>query len=1674
MKFKAKKRLKSIIAALLCTVSLTNMMLTSIPVISEAKGSNDILGTNTALGSPILNNKATTDDWNKWEIICWGVFLSNFCQPLIDTYESAFSTGSSSGSKGEGFTALCFGSGSDTTNNDTIQSFCTYALQTEMSTTPKTIYVGYTHVKYDNGSITIENKPDPNSASDTSKLLREATLDDFFFKYESSVTYDSSDVNNCKTSVIYNNNGDSGDGSYSARAYIEEGSIPTFFVKSATNQGKYVVLYDYMNSWDIQSFASMCNAIRPSAKQDYKTMFSDALKDLYGTSAKVGLDCFGNIVLSDYRMVVPAAVNQNITTEKSINILNSWMVNSYINPCNADSAVQGLHQSHMDKKIDITDINYAGLPAFGDSNTSMNGSGFFYYDMDAAALYTETTKSGSGSTSYVDYLKTLFDQDIKSDTNTLPLEYEVAGNMNMSYVYPWSSTDKPYELIESTIITASVLPNYTHQTETKKPSMLTELINTDGTKVSMIGDNSVVVPVQTVMEEKDKGTKHNGKYVRAFYNWLYQVYSGNITDTTSSVFNKSSLMSTIQDVSTVADLNSKTDSLWDKFTACNPQYRNVDKPSNWNDVGGNESIDDDSCRLVKVYLPSSIMQAVASVLDVADGAEFKTCSTMIYMTYLDWYGIDNKTLQTGGTEAQSKFNEEIYDPTSDLINVNPDDLASMISEDELESEVLQMSYLMLSPESGRDYRKKLIYNGIADFLYEQYNRIVYGGSSSVYNGSASKSNSGFLAVPTFSDNFLTSWFLDNYVDIAVVLIMVCVVILIVVGLLKGRKFSWFIIGMFTVVNVILLVPSSGEITPAVTTSFTQKIFSSKMNFWTISEGVANAAMEADATTKSNEFEGLSDEQASIVKSLVNQLSVVYTDRSLMLKQDVSQKITQSTNDSIYSEIQSIPSARWILPMVMQQFSANDQEVNNYVYVKLANVWDDASNLYWYYYPSESSFVTKATSTSTAFSKDQATTADKVDTGNGNRNRISDGASSGNYIASAYYTDYKEPSWKDDTNTSMNYANYSYTLRDNDNDNVHLYSYILHDPGLSMNSTSLARETVFGSGMSNYKDADSWQTWVDVANSTLQKGTWATDKDSSYAYEDISDQYTRTDATTLKDGYSYYKTTESPLYYFFNVVKDSFPQDKSVGAVIGRLQGQIKQDSVGNDVRSNFMYATMTTNKEQENSAGIVDNSDVVYTPYVRDVLDLQEFFTNVAPYMYEMTLASGGFDGESGVLGSDKITDEDSLYKDNLQSWAYRCNWAVKLMENKNFNEPQQAKLLDGTRVTIQNPLLPESYEAAGRSMVFSEAQKEAYGLKDGDLTLVELKCIAVNKAVAKDWTLMINYAGTDGLTKEVLFRTMATAATEDFCKEFSSSGVLDTKYEIYPQSVDLRYLSFDAIMKMLMVNVSKNTSYAYGDTMSTLLNDSDLFTAFMLLICSVLCVWIIPLGQQILMAAIFYLGFIAIIKALFSSAAYKGKVAGAQVVSNLMFMLYTIVYYFFISMLMALSSSDEVLSVDKITSNPGNPVWMLLAVILLSCAYVFLIYKHLCFCFAHYRDMGAEMIGFMTSTVVGKMQDVAGNIRDGISGFFSKDEEVHSSGKSEGVNGMGIAGESTQNVNIVQSNDSTIKVNKDDIEVDGFLADDTSTTAYSSGDTIQNDGTTTSADIDAEIKAGEQLGSDS
>ena len=150
------KKMKSIVTKLLALIlaltAITQVMLSGF---GYANGNYiNQLGSNKALGSPILNSNFVADDWNKWEMIAWGVFLSNFATPLIDDYNSAFNANSNSGSKGSGYKALQFGSGSDPANDKVLQSLLDTAITQQKNGQIKQVYVKHTEVS---GSHGIEN-----------------------------------------------------------------------------------------------------------------------------------------------------------------------------------------------------------------------------------------------------------------------------------------------------------------------------------------------------------------------------------------------------------------------------------------------------------------------------------------------------------------------------------------------------------------------------------------------------------------------------------------------------------------------------------------------------------------------------------------------------------------------------------------------------------------------------------------------------------------------------------------------------------------------------------------------------------------------------------------------------------------------------------------------------------------------------------------------------------------------------------------------------------------------------------------------------------------------------------------------------------------------------------------------------------------------------------------------------------------------------------------------------------------------------------------------------------------------------------------------------------------------------------------------------------------------------
>ena len=115
--------------AILATILITSIILGYLPI-GQAQA-NQVLGTNLALGSPLLNNSLIMSR-DRWEIVAFGIFT--ILHTLVDDYRTAF-TNTNSGSKGSGFKALDFGTGKDPANHEVLKNILNYVISIQADTT---------------------------------------------------------------------------------------------------------------------------------------------------------------------------------------------------------------------------------------------------------------------------------------------------------------------------------------------------------------------------------------------------------------------------------------------------------------------------------------------------------------------------------------------------------------------------------------------------------------------------------------------------------------------------------------------------------------------------------------------------------------------------------------------------------------------------------------------------------------------------------------------------------------------------------------------------------------------------------------------------------------------------------------------------------------------------------------------------------------------------------------------------------------------------------------------------------------------------------------------------------------------------------------------------------------------------------------------------------------------------------------------------------------------------------------------------------------------------------------------------------------------------------------------------------------------------------------------------
>ena len=1603
-----KSHLNKLLSYTLLIASLVNMCVTAIPVVNA--NAYDNFGTNLALGSPVLNQNAVSDDWNKYETIVWGIYLSNFCIPFVDNYESAFNLGSSSGSQGRGFKSLAFGSGSDPSNNNTIKDLVTYAINNQEISAKR---IKVSHNYFSNGTYTTLNvfSGGGDSSEGSAGTSRYATLGDLFLKTVDSVgELDNTtswvknvyDGNKGKLTTILAENSGSGV-HYPEIAGVVEGSIPTFAVD---RDGGYEIVFDYRESYDIEMFVGALSAALCS---EYKELAADFLNKNNWDELPLYVDTFGNICTlsgNKYIVVIPAAANQYLTKEPSINLLNSLIFNSLATSNTKENIMLNAGQSSLnegwfrDLFSGYAGENIGGTAAFTNNSSRLRGGGMVLFHDTDTVVVQDHIKSGKtiGEGQMPDIgagetLKTLFDLDITDPAEKT--QFKIEPLFTGSDLVNKLDGEKK-DIVLGTINSASSLVNLLESSGAKK--RLTYMMNVSTGKEMDLFTETYIVPVHAKPAQMNNGSLNEWSVYRKFPDFLYRAYKGTVADLPSNMITthlSNTTMGTMFDNLVLSDKKLSTVAI--TFMTNNAggvfdPYKSVDESGAYDiklaSIGitggpdalvmrdvkdkknavktnftyegggwfGREKIDNDEFsqmtlgRNVKIYQVSDVLEEVCNVLGVRDGTDFSVFASHIYVTYLDWYDVDVNKL-TG--EASANMNPNIINEKVAVEDIT--DVTRVKSQEDLEKEVLNYTYLMLDPVGGKEYRSQILMSNMSSWIYEQYQRIVYGGADTYYYSTVTtKTNTGFLSVDTYSENFMTSWFMDKYPTYAIVLIAAGAALLIVVGVLKRRKISWFILGMFAIISVTLIMPSTGEIVPLVANNVVQDLFDENMTFWSISEQASNANMEVTEINNSD----LEGSEASEVKSLVDFSKALYLDRYLSIKQDISNKVNLSANENL-SDIQEMKSTRWLLPMVMRQYTNNENNAD-YVYVTLGDKLEDMSNLYWFFKPSNAQFTNTINAKAELYGYTPT-----VYGGSGSPDHTYGIYNSGN--RKSYYSGYIDTFSGADPCT---YRSIAYETQTNDYGLVHNYFYLLDDTIINKSFTDIHAK--------DYDTYDDWATKLSEELSSDSAGASAI-RSVSADIQEYAPEYNRYDRGTINDVYGYLWATESNLHYFYGVVKDSFNDSDTLASLVANLQGE---------------YVEYT------NSMGLIDEYRKSFmtdpeTGEVRDILDLEHLFTNTIPYLYSVQIMAAGYDDNSGVFTNEMIADY-KLYKDNKVSWLFKSNWVTKLMENPDNHRHMDVYYYDETtgdrkKLEIVNPMIPQYYSdidgdgivdtnSSGdpiRPMIFSKAQMFKYGLDESDLNVIELKCIAANEEIYQKWTLLLNYVGVSGMTKEVMMRQMAIDAALTFNENFTTSGMTNQALAMHPSSLDLRSISFDSVMKMLMLNVTKDTSYIYGDTMEVLVDESDVFTSLLLLVVAFLCAFLIPLVRNIALGLMFYLGFAAILKALFKDATEKAKTGIGYLGSHLVYLGINIIYLLAFKLLMNMTSTEDVLTLGSNNIAVGNPVWCLVVVLIISGLFTWASFKMCILCIKNYADMGytalkgsIEMIGMNISSGFEKMID--------------------------------------------------------------------------------------------------------
>ncbi len=1605
--------------------------------VSFAAGQSKYLGTRAANGSPLIGANFTTDNWDSWEMLCFGVFLSNFCEPFVDDYGSAFSREATAGSQGAGLEALQFSTGGDSQSQAYLQDMLSYCINTQTSREAmRQINVKYKVYEYgelqtdgdlaDLGSrkaylddlIPVLQEYDGNNEIEVgfSSIIQHPTVSYQQVEVENEGLFGDNNQLKSKTTVaryavlpqFFVGNGGN---TVIASTVVTAGSGASAGETTDSATAGTSVVFDLSNGYDINMLQALLakafNEELQKAIKDPTEQPEDGeegtLNNLMGQKHPLYMDPFGNICIQQngrYVVVVPSSANCNITTDERFNFVNSLIVDNFIltesdnkviahatadglkgendfggNPVGSQSVGEGKLQSGKVLVTTTTMTRYTNavyealrdktttpservieIPADAENLTKITA---YYDDTDSSVnlkgdsqLYYHAGQS---------VLELISDDPLRDSS----IQLAVTG----VHTHIWETAynflifkDERIEKIRAlpvTMVSLQLLSNaFPTNTSVEK---LTDIIQydagttTDQTQQPLfeIDSSYYLTPHSDAWVTNDNQLFNN--YALKALNDTIKVDAENITfnrddyinrltqattghevqlalllhkDVTSTDYNELPIEyvreqidfyqppASDNKISTMLqgyllryhDVHENATSTFDKAeifanlyaidNGMKPSYRSLAAYPGVtvDEINNNFYLSDyrspavvpttnNMDWVVRVLKPAEYFSVASQVFGISEGVQFELYTPQIYISYLDFYGFLDKS-------KGNHFNAKLF-KGSDFLQFNKENFTTAMTEEEMEEETRLNVYRFLSLGSdGKSYRDRLFDSIMESFFVTPFEKSLETDSSIIGEKTA------LLNLEDAKNNFVMGAILNNWSRLSITLFGVLFIICIISMLLNRKSFSWIAVMGLSLAASIWSIPIYLEIAPTICNKFINSTFSSASTYWVMAESV-----RLDKQEEANE--AISDDAR--IQALLSQLNFLDTDSSLMIKLDISRKVINATTEELnYDTIQRNRTLRWLLPSMMRQISAADGSYD-YVSLPVTELYSTFANTYNTYKTTDY--------LSTVYKNNPTFLNTQVDLLPADDKPVS------------YWGGYKSTSTNE---TVASNTTKSITRINADTDLTHTQFYMLD---------GIRIPTPFAAPYSSDGKSLTMSEWYNMASNV--QNDWAVN-----AANPVSNPFaghwksTVEPAMTEYNKYQmaqpqavgYLSTTEGLGTYFYTVMKDTFKEyetAKSAANLFLNIQGTTAVDNSGRITRQSFMHHGKTG--------------------YLRDFLDMEEVFTNVMPYMYQMQTLACGSGETKGALGDMKI-EKGNYYRDNYASWAYRCNWVTKIYEDKLYSTEETITYYtydaDGNRselktVTIPNPCDPRSYPD-DRPMVFSEAQQMAQGLTDEELTIVELKLLNLGYDVEKKFTTLLNYTALDGISTESLYRIMALEAWISFNQTFTNDNVFVTAKTLMPTGYDLRDISFITLFRSMISSITKDTNYMNASVPKEIYENYGLVIMLIVELMVACMRHVFPFARELFMTAQLILCLWSLILNMASSSRNRIESTLGWLMTTVMFTGITVTYYFVLSIFMKNPVTDAVIEVSKL-ENLGIGAGLLMIsifIIILTVTYaVFLVW---------------------------------------------------------------------------------------------------------------------------------------